>query len=368
MRSIQYSLIVAVGVAVASSCAPANMKESPPIKIKVKPEGSSTKHTARKFGPPVTYAGKLPCADCPGIQLTVTLLPDSTYRLRQVYEERPAVSHQLGRWSVDEKGTRLTLSSGASRAQRFEIVGADSLRMVDAEGNPIQSKLNYGLGRLARVDPIRDTMDLRGTYVYMADAGRFTDCGSGASFPVAKVGANAALERAYGEARTEPGAPALVVLRGHFEELPSAEGDKQIEHVVVDSVGQVTAGAACEGPTSNASLTNTYWKLVEVAGQAARAANNVAEPHLLLHPTEQQADGSTGCNQFHGPYQQTGDSLHIGPLASTLSACLDPEMNGQEAAFLDALARTASFHVSGDTLTVFGESGLLARFVAVYMK
>ena len=84
MRSIQYSLIVAVGVAVASACAPANMKESPPITIKVKPEGGSTKHTARKFGPPATYSGKLPCADCPGIQLTVTLLPDSTYRLRQV--------------------------------------------------------------------------------------------------------------------------------------------------------------------------------------------------------------------------------------------------------------------------------------------
>jgi copper homeostasis protein (lipoprotein) len=332
MRSIQYSLIVAVGVGVASGCAPANMKESPPVKIKVTPEGGSTKHTARKFGAPATYTGRLPCADCPGIRLTVTLLPDSTYRLRQVYEERPAVYHQVGRWSVDEKGTRLILVSGASPAQRFQIVGLDSLRLLDSEGNPIKSPANHGLGRLAQ------------------------------------VGANAALEQAYGEARAEPGAPALVTVRGHFEERPAAEGDKQIEYVVVDSVGQVRAGAACEGPTSKASLTNTYWKLLEVAGQAARVANNVAEPHLLLHPAEQQADGSTGCNQFHGPYQQTGDSLHIGPLASTLSACLDPDMNGQEAAFLDALARTQRYHVSGDTLTVSGESGLLARFVAVYMK
>ncbi|HXS25820.1 MAG TPA: META domain-containing protein [Gemmatimonadales bacterium] len=368
MRSIQYSLIVAVGVGVASGCAPANMKESPPVKIKVTPEGGSTKHTARKFGAPATYTGRLPCADCPGIRLTVTLLPDSTYRLRQVYEERPAVYYQVGRWSVDEKGTRLILVSGTSPAQRFQIVGLDSLRLLDSEGNPIKSPANHGLGRLAQVDPIRDTMDLRGTYVYLADAGRFTDCGSGATYPVAQAGANAALEQAYGEARAEPGAPALVTVRGHFEERPAAEGDKQLEYVVVDSVGQVRAGAACEGPRSNASLTNTYWKLLEVAGQAARVANNVAEPHLLLHPAEQQVDGSTGCNQFHGPYQQTGDSLHIGPLASTLSACVDPDMNGQEAAFLDALARTQSYHVSGDTLTVSGESGLLARFVAVYMK
>jgi heat shock protein HslJ len=142
------------------------------------------------------------------------------------------------------------------------------------------------------------------------------------------------------------------------------EGDKRLEYVVVDSVGQVQAGSACEEPKSNAKLENTYWKLIQLGSQTARVANNTDQPHLLLHPAEQQAYGSTGCNQFHGPYQLAGDSLRIGPLESTLSACADPDMNGQEAAFLDALARARRWNVSGDTLTLADETGLLARFAA----
>ncbi|HET7564897.1 MAG TPA: copper resistance protein NlpE, partial [Gemmatimonadaceae bacterium] len=68
---------------------------------------------ARGIVAPATYTGELPCADCPGIQLTATLLPDSTFRLRRVYQGRPTVVHDLGRWSVEENGTQLVLRDGA---------------------------------------------------------------------------------------------------------------------------------------------------------------------------------------------------------------------------------------------------------------
>jgi copper homeostasis protein (lipoprotein) len=195
---------------------------------------------------PVTYTGAPPCADCPGIQLTVTLLPDSTFRLRQVYQERTARFHSLGRWSVEENGSRLVLRGGTPAPQLFEIVGADSLRPLDAQGRPIQSQQSYALARAPEVDPVRDTMQLRGTYTYMADSGRFTECFSGATFPVAQVGANAALERAYLAARPEPGAPLLVSFSGHFEDRPGMEGDRRMEHVVVDSFDRVWPGASCD--------------------------------------------------------------------------------------------------------------------------
>jgi copper homeostasis protein (lipoprotein) len=366
MRLIESRLTVTLAVVLASGCA-SGMQESEPVRIRLE-SSKKAKPAARTFGPPATYSGRLPCADCPGIQLTLTLLSDSTFRLRQAYQERPTVLHQLGRWSVDSTRTQLTLQGRPASSYRFRIVGADSLRLLDSQGNPVQSPLNYTLARAAKVDPIRDTMALRGTYVYLADAGRFTECGSGSSYPVAQAGDNANLERAYGESRSEPGAPVLATFRGHFELQPAAEGDKRLEYVVVDSVGQVQAGGACEEPKSNATLENTYWKLIQVGSQAARAAENVPEPHFLLHPAQQQADGSTGCNQFHGPYQLAGDSLRIGPVESTLSACADPDMNGQEAAFLDALSRARSWKVSGDTLMVADETGQLARFVAQYMK
>jgi len=110
--------------------------------------------------------------------------------MRQLYEDRKAVFYTLGRWSVEEDGTRLLLSGGAKREQRFQIVGADSLRMLDSLGRPIQSLLSYSLVRAAGVDPVGDTMRLHGTYIYMADAGRFTECLSGSAFPVAQVRAN----------------------------------------------------------------------------------------------------------------------------------------------------------------------------------
>jgi copper homeostasis protein (lipoprotein) len=65
---------------------------------------------------------------------------------------------------------------------------------------------------------------LRGMFTYMADAGRFQDCASGRSYPVAMEADNATLERAYSSARPEPGAPLLVTLVGRFEQRPRMEG------------------------------------------------------------------------------------------------------------------------------------------------
>jgi copper homeostasis protein (lipoprotein) len=274
----------------------------------------------------------------------------------------------LGRWSVEEKDKRLVLRSGRGAPQLFQIVGTDSLRLIDTLGQPIGPELNYWLVRSQQVDLVRDTMTLRGTYSYMADAGRFTDCGSGLSFPVAPVGANADLERAYLGARAQPGAPVLVSFRAHFEALPSMEGARPLEHVVVDRFDRVWPGTDCEKRMSNATLENSYWKLVELGDQPARVAENIPEPHLLLHPAKQRADGSTGCNRFSGSYELSGDSLQLGPLVATRRACLDPGMNRQESRLLEAFDATRSWKVTGETLVLSGERGPVARFVAVYLR
>jgi heat shock protein HslJ/uncharacterized lipoprotein NlpE involved in copper resistance len=298
----------------------------------------------------------------------LTLFPDSTFRLRQTYRDRLAAIHRLGRWSVEAGGTRLALRSRAGAPQLFQIVGADSLRLLDTLGRPIKSDLNLSLMRAPQVDPVRDTMRLRGMYSYMADAGRFAECQSGATFPVAQVGANAALERAYGAARPAPGAPLLVSLRGHFEERPAMEGDRRLEYVVVDSLERVGPGATCEGRMSEATLENTYWKLLEVGSEPVQVPQDAPEPNLRLISMEKQLRGSTGCNTFLGSYEQAGDALRLHPLASTLRACTDPRMNRQESAFLKALGETRTWGVTGDTLVLSGQEGPVARFAAVYLR
>ena len=93
-------------------------------------------------------------------------------------------------------------------------------------------------------------------------------------------------------------------------------------------------------------------------------AGNVAKPYLQLDPAMRQVRGGTGCNSFAGRYELSGDSLRFGPLASTRRACLDAEMNRQENAFFDALERTRTWRVTGDTLVLGGETGPAARFTA----
>ena len=62
-------------VTVAAGCASSGVSERQPA-------------TARgsRLVAPVTYTGRprWPCADCPGIHPTLTLFPDSTFRLRRV--------------------------------------------------------------------------------------------------------------------------------------------------------------------------------------------------------------------------------------------------------------------------------------------
>ena len=134
------------------------------------------------------------------------------------------------------------------------------------------------------------------------------------------------------------------------------------------SVALLLRRAASATTVPDATVENTYWKLVAMGTTPARIGDNIPEPHLLLHPADTRASGSTGCNGFSGSYQLSGDSLRFGNLLSTLRACVDPELNRQERAFLDALGATRTLRITGDTLALSGGAGLLARFTAQYMR
>jgi heat shock protein HslJ len=70
--------------------------------------------------------------------------------------------------------------------------------------------------------------------------------------------------------------------------------------------------------------------------------------------------GSTGVNQFHGPYEVDGHDIAIGALTVTLMAALDPELAEQERHFLRALDLSRSFRVTGDQLRLQRDGGTIA--------
>ncbi|MGH8494597.1 MAG: copper resistance protein NlpE N-terminal domain-containing protein [Gammaproteobacteria bacterium] len=201
---------------------------------------------------PATYAGLLPCADCPGIRTTLTLLPDGIALLRSTYleaedgQDRSFV--ELTTWTLTQNGRQLKLEGRQSeRSRLFAVQGQEALLMLGREGKPPKSGLDYTLRRASEVDPIEGPLSLRGYYQYRADAGLFEECRTGARFPVAMEADNIALERAYLNAVTEPGKPLFIALEGRLAMRPAMEGEGNEElSIVPDRFGQVLPGGRCE--------------------------------------------------------------------------------------------------------------------------
>jgi len=132
--------------------------------------------------------------------------------------------------------------------------------------------------------------------------------------------------------------------------------------IVVQPVA-ARAPAASDSPRPPAGLLDTYWKLVDLAGEPAAVSGVGREPHLVLHAEGKRMAGWAGCNALGGSYELSGQALRfvLGP--STMMACPEPFMK-QEQAFLEALKATTSFRVFGDVLELRSGERSLARFEA----
>ena len=67
--------------------------------------------------------------------------------------------------------------------------------------------------------------------------------------------------------------------------------------------------------------------------------------------------GTTGCNDFHGPYTLQGKKLDIGPLTATEKACPTTEASDQEAGYLSALESAVRIEQAGPQLTLLNAEG-----------
>ncbi|WP_375433645.1 META domain-containing protein [uncultured Hymenobacter sp.] len=142
------------------------------------------------------------------------------------------------------------------------------------------------------------------------------------------------------------------------------------------ALGLLSLLAACRStaPTSQsspttplASLRNTRWVLQTLNGQPAPTPTQ-GEVYLLLRANELNTEGNAGCNRFRGSFELPADGqLRFGPLLSTKMAC--PAL-ATETSFLNALANTRTYQISGDTLRLFAEAATQPEAVlhAVYLR
>lgn len=324
------------------------------------------------FELPASFAGVLPCADCQGIAQTLTLRADGLYRLRRTYIGKSGEPvAEVGRWVGAETGGQVLLGRGEG-GQRFAVIDARNLRLLDRLGQPIQSRVNLDLRRLEQVDPITESIRWRGEFVYMADAANFTDCASGLRWPVAMSGDYLTTERRYSQLNHKPGAALLVGFDGHLEVLASMEGPPR-EQMVIDRLESTQPGGACAKPlppanVATASLTDTYWKLTELDSKAITIApTQQREVRVTLASGDTRAFGFSGCNQFTGNYEHKGTTLRFSRLASTMMACATPLM-ALEAKFLKSLGASSAYRIDGERMSLLAGDQVLARFEAVYLR
>jgi len=99
-----------------------------------------------------TYFGVVPCADCPGVEIRITLNKDDTYHISWKYQDRGDEMFQnSGKFQWDDSGGIITLESlDKDFFPNQYRVGENRLFQLDKEGNRITGDLatNYILPKV----------------------------------------------------------------------------------------------------------------------------------------------------------------------------------------------------------------------------
>lgn len=188
-----------------------------------------------------SWRGVLPCADCEGIETSLFLEKDGTWVMNERYQgvsREPSSFGSYGTWARTADKLVLTDSQGEKSYYRAK---GDKLEMLDREGNPIESTLNYTLEPVKASLPTTP-MAMRGMYFYMADAATFTDCATGQRVAVVN---NAQLERDYAAAKGGENKPILLVVEGHFTVEANPDTGAMVKTLATDKGAKFVPGKDC---------------------------------------------------------------------------------------------------------------------------
>src|SRR5690606_16753558 len=105
-------------------------------------------------------------------------------------------------------------------------------RLLDNDGEDINSNLSYDLTREMAFDWFTPRIELQGMFRYYADAATFTDCVSGQRWSVAMVGGYQSLERVYSQSGANRNQGLLVQIEARLSLLPQVDGSGFVPTIV----------------------------------------------------------------------------------------------------------------------------------------
>lgn len=106
-------------------------------------------------------------------------------------------------------------------------------------------------------------------------------------------------------------------------------------------------------------LDGTAWKLLHYR------KTQVSEDIIIRLIFEKgDLSGSSGCNSYSGPYQINGSGITVGPIATTLMACMDPsEVMEIEHMYQEWLLDAQTFTLREGQLMIFRSDGEALTFI-----
>jgi uncharacterized lipoprotein YbaY/uncharacterized lipoprotein NlpE involved in copper resistance/heat shock protein HslJ len=312
------------------------------------------------------FTGNLPCADCAAVRHQLELFPNGSYFLRRAYlgKGRDAFVDEIGRWTLSRDGSTLTLKGSGDTTRRIAIGKPDTLHVLGGSGKTTPPSRSNTLALTNRAPPLEPRLEMRGMFSYMADAGRFTECSSRQSWPVAKEGDNAALESAYLRRGRRDGEETLVKVEGRVAMRPRMEGGGRERTLVVERFVDIRPGERCAGGgATNATLENTYWKLASLGDRPVTVRTGQEAPYLMLSAETGRMSGWTGCTSVSGRYRASDQTLTFTSLISMRTTCSSGA--DLERRYLTALRNARRSKITRQRLELFDARGKsLARFEA----
>src|SRR5579872_1958374 len=92
------------------------------------------------------YAGTLPCADCSGIQTTLSLKGNHAYSLKLVYIGRNTSFTEIGSWQQEEKNNmQVYVLQNENQTSYYERIDPNTLRLLTNNAQPISAPFNEDL-------------------------------------------------------------------------------------------------------------------------------------------------------------------------------------------------------------------------------
>ncbi|ENX17169.1 hypothetical protein F895_01109 [Acinetobacter sp. CIP 64.2] len=114
-------------------------------------------------------------------------------------------------------------------------------------------------------------------------------------------------------------------------------------------------------------LYNRNWIATQINGVEIKS-NDLSgkRPAIQFDAKGKRFFGADGCNQIQGSFESQGSILRLGPIASTMMACIGNDNSTLSRQYANALASTTSYELKGHELKFMDPSGkVLVSFVTV---